>query len=147
MITSLHLHSTCVTIIQMINFHKRSKPKTKTRCTNPFSESGLRYFRIFLRKEVNLKQNAAAQYISNANKLVYTFFFYRQLALWRQIAEQLSGLSTFSLSNNKNYRLKKVEFFVCNKCKITVKLTMHHNTAFVKALLGNFKITDHKYQF
>ena len=32
---------------------------------------------------------------------------YKQLALAWQIAKQLSGLNPLSLSNNKNYRLKK----------------------------------------
>ena len=36
---------------------------------------------------------------------------YKQLALGQQIAKQLSGLSSFSISNNKNYRLKKNEVF------------------------------------
>ena len=31
---------------------------------------------------------------------------YKQLALGCQIAKQLSGLNSFSLSSNKNYRLK-----------------------------------------
>ena len=35
---------------------------------------------------------------------------FKQLALGWQIAEQLSGLNPFSISINKNYRLKKVEF-------------------------------------
>ena len=43
----------------------------------------------------------------------YTNFFYKQpvfkqLALQWQIAKQHSWLSPFSLSNNKNYRLKKI---------------------------------------
>ena len=46
----------------------------------------------------------------------YTYFFYKQpvfkqLALGWQIAKQLSGLNPFSLSNNKNYRLKKSGVF------------------------------------
>ena len=44
--------------------------------------------------------------------LEYTFFIYKQpaykqLALGWQITKQLSGLNLFSLSNNKNYRLKE----------------------------------------
>ena len=35
---------------------------------------------------------------------------YKQLALGWQIAKQLSGLIPLSLSNNKNYRLKKSAF-------------------------------------
>ena len=43
-------------------------------------------------------------------------FFYKQsvfkqLALEWQIAKQLSGFNPFSLSNNKNYRLKKSGVF------------------------------------
>ena len=41
----------------------------------------------------------------------------------------------------------KVEFFLCNKRKIAVKPKMYQNTAISKALLGKFKITDHKYEF
>ena len=42
----------------------------------------------------------------------YTYFFYKQpvfkqLVLGWQIAKKLSGLNPFSLSKNKNYRLKK----------------------------------------
>ena len=40
------------------------------------------------------------------NRLVY-----KQLALGWQIAKQLSGFNLFSLSNNKNYRLKKKGVF------------------------------------
>ena len=48
----------------------------------------------------------------------YTYFFnkqpgYKQLALKWQIAKQLSGLNPLSVSNNNNYRLRKVEFFLC----------------------------------
>ena len=48
--------------------------------------------------------------------LEYTYFFYeqpayKQLALGWQIAKQLSALNLFSLSNNKNYRLKKSGVF------------------------------------
>ena len=69
----------------------------------------------------------------------YTTFFYKQsvykqLALGRQIATQLSELSTFALGNNENYILKKVEFFFCNKRKKAVKRTTHHNSAVSKAL-------------
>ena len=43
--------------------------------------------------------------------LDYTYFFYNQLALRWQFAKQVSGLNYFSLSNNKNYRLKKSGVF------------------------------------
>ena len=36
---------------------------------------------------------------------------FKELALRWQIAKQLSGLKPFSLSNNKNYRLKKSGVF------------------------------------
>ena len=38
---------------------------------------------------------------------IYKQPVYKQLSLGCQIAKQLSGLNPFSLSNNKNYRLKK----------------------------------------
>ena len=45
----------------------------------------------------------------------YTFFYkqpvYEQVALGWQIAKQHPGLKPLSLSNNKNYRLKKSEIF------------------------------------
>ena len=50
------------------------------------------------------------------NKLFYKQPVYKQLSLGWQIAKQLSGLKPLSLSNNKNYRIKKVEFsFVMNE--------------------------------
>ena len=39
------------------------------------------------------------------------FFFYKQLALEQQIAQQLSRLNPFSLSHNKKYRLRKSGVF------------------------------------
>ena len=45
------------------------------------------------------------------------FIVYKQLALVWQIAKQLSGLNPLSLSNNKNYRLNKEDFFVSNERK------------------------------
>ena len=71
----------------------------------------------------------------------YTYFFYKQPVFkvqargW-QIAKQLSGLNPFTRSNNKENRLKKVEFFLCNKRKLTVKQTIYHNSAVSKTLLG-----------
>ena len=53
-------------------------------------------------------------------------------------AKQLSGLNSLSLSNNKNYRLKKSGAFFCNKRKIAVKTTMQQNSAVSKAFLGKF---------
>ena len=46
---------------------------------------------------------------------------YKQLALTWQIAKQLSGLNPLSLSNNKNYSLKKNEIFFRNRRKKAVK--------------------------
>ena len=71
----------------------------------------------------------------------YTYFFnkqrgYKQLALKWQIAKQLSGLDPLSVSNNKNYRLKKSRVFpLCNKHKTAVRPTIQQNSAASKALL------------
>ena len=40
-----------------------------------------------------------------------------------------------------------MEFFLSKKRKTAVKRTIDYNSAVSKALLGNFKITDHNYQF
>ena len=66
--------------------------------------------------------------------LFYQQPVYKQLALGWQIAKRLPGLSPFSLSNNKNYRLKKAEFFLCNKRKIVAKPTIHQISAVPKPL-------------
>ena len=76
-------------------------------------------------------------------KSYYTDFFYKQpvykqLALGWHFAKQLSWFKPLSLSNNKNYRLKKSGVFLCNKRKIAVKPTIHQNSAVSKALLGKF---------
>ena len=72
----------------------------------------------------------------------YTFFYeqpvYKQLALGLQIAKELSGLNPLSLSNNKNFTLKKNGIFFCNIRKIAFKLTIHQNLAVSKALFGKF---------
>ena len=49
-------------------------------------------------------------------KEIHLFFLYKQpgykqLALKQKIAQQLSRLNPFSLSQNKKYRLKKSEVF------------------------------------
>ena len=54
--------------------------------------------------------------MTKMQKPKYTYFFnkqpaYKQLALEKQIAKQLSGLNPLSLSNNKNYILKKKRVF------------------------------------
>ena len=59
---------------------------------------------------------------------------YKQLTLRWQIAKQLSGINPLSSSKIKNYKLKEVEFFPCNKRKIAIKQTIHKNSA----LLGKF---------
>ena len=72
---------------------------------------------------------------------------YKQLALAWQIAKQLSGLNPLSLSNNKNYSLKKSGFFLCKNRKIAVKPTVHQNSAVWRFFWENFKINDYKYRF
>ena len=63
-------------------------------------------------------------------------FCYKQLALGWKIRKQLSGFNLFSLSNNKNYILKKIGVFICNKRKLAVKLTIHQNSAVSKNIIG-----------
>ena len=67
-------------------------------------------------------------------------FFYKKLvykhpALGWQIAKQLSGLSPVSLSNNKNYRKRNIELFVCNKRKLVLKQTMHQNSVVSQSII------------
>ena len=45
-------------------------------------------------------------------------------------------LKPLSLSNNKNQRLRKVKFFLWNKRKTAVKLTVHHNQVVIKSITG-----------
>ena len=42
----------------------------------------------------------------------------------------------FKNNHNKNYRLRKLKFFLFNKRKIDVKPTVHQNSVVPKALLG-----------
>ena len=77
-------------------------------------------------------------------ELRYTLFFYKkpvydQPNLGRQIFKQHPEHKPLSLSNNRYCRLKKVEFFLFNKRKIAVKLTIPPNPAVSKALLGKFQ--------
>ena len=51
-----------------------------------------------------------------------------------KLLSNFSGLKHLSLSNNKNYRLKKEEFFLCNKRKVAVKPTIHQN--YLKNIIG-----------
>ena len=86
--------------------------------------------------------------ITKMQKPKYAYFFnkqpgYRQLALKWQIAKQLSGLNSLSVSNNKNCRLKKSRVFpLCNKYKTAVRPTIHHNSAASKALLEKFQFVS-----
>ena len=81
----------------------------------------------------------------SSSTLFYKEPVYKQLAIQWQIAKQLSGLN---LKYNNNYRnntatikttdSRKMELFLCNKRKTAVKLTIHQNSDFSKALLGEF---------
>ena len=81
----------------------------------------------------------------SSRTLFYKEPVYKQLAIQWQIAKQLSGLN---LKYNNNYRnnkatikttdSKKMELFLCNKRKTVAKLTIHQNSDFSKALLGEF---------
>ena len=86
-------------------------------------------------KKLTLKDQQRADFEITHN-FRYKQSLYKQLALGREIAKQFSGLDPLPLSNNKNYRLKKNGFFLCDKRKIAVKPTMHQNSAVSKALLG-----------
>ena len=56
--------------------------------------------------------------ISNSVGYMITLIFfynqpiYNQIVLGWQIAKPVSGFTLFSLSNNKNYRVKKIEVFL-----------------------------------
>ena len=70
-------------------------------------------------------------------------FFYKQLvqkqpALGWQTSKQLTELNSLSLSNNKNYGLKKSGIFLCDKRKIAAKSTMQQNSTASKIFLGKF---------
>ena len=71
---------------------------------------------------------------------VITFFHnqpvYKHRALEWQMSKQLLGLKPLSLSNNKNYRLRKVEFILSSKYK--------NSTVSQKYYLENFRITHHE---
>ena len=62
------------------------------------------------------------------------------LTLRWQIAKQLSGSTLFYQATIKT-RLKKMEFFLCNKHKVAVEPTTRQNVYW-----KNFEITDRKYQ-
>ena len=72
--------------------------------------------------------------------LHFSFFckqqVYKQLALGWQIARQRSKLDSLLLINNRDYILRKVMFFLCNKRKTVVKPTMHQDLAISKVLLS-----------
>ena len=76
--------------------------------------------------------------IDSLHLVFYKKPVYKQLALAWQIAKQLSGLNPLSLSNKKNYRLKRK--FLCKNHKTAVKPNIHQNLAVSKHL----KLTDYK---
>ena len=62
------------------------------------------------------------------NSLIfYKHPLYKKLALGWQIAKKFSGLNPFSLSNNRNYRLKMSGIFYCNN---------HYAVEFIMLLKG-----------
>ena len=69
---------------------------------------------------------------------IYTLFFISNYLSDSKLLSKLSAPSLLSLSNNKNSRYRKVEFFLCNKRKIVVKLIIHQNSAVSNALLTKF---------
>ena len=81
-----------------------------------------------------LLQMAFGSLILKRYKILISNPVYKQLALRRKIAEQLSGLNPPSLNNNKNCSLIKCRVLLCNKRKIAAKPTIHQN----KALLRKF---------
>ena len=77
-------------------------------------------------------------------KEIHLFFYkqpvYKQLALRRQIAKQLSGPGPFSLSNNKNYKEKWSFSSVVNVKQLsngqytTIQLSQKHYWKILKLL-------------
>ena len=77
-------------------------------------------------------------------KRIHLFFYkqpvYKQLALRRQIAKQLSGPGPFSLSNNKNYKEKWSFSSVVNVKQLsngqytTIQLSQKHYWKILKSL-------------
>ena len=55
----------------------------------------------------DLMENFIFVQLMTTLSFIYKQPVYKQLSLGCQIAKQFSGLNPFSLSNNKNYRLKK----------------------------------------
>ena len=55
----------------------------------------------------NLSSSQAKQFRGHCTYFFYKQPVYKQLALRWQIDKQILGLNLLSLSNNKNYRLKK----------------------------------------
>ena len=66
--------------------------------------SYLHFKKIFTLKKSSIFANLLIE------KTVYRQPVYKQLALARKTAKQLSVLNPVSLSNNKNYRLKRKTF-------------------------------------
>ena len=91
--------------------------------------------------------------ILDSSDFFYAYFFdnqlvYKQLTLGLQITKQFSGLKPFSSGSNKNKRLKESGVSSCNKRKIAVKQAIYtKNQLSQKHYWGNFKISDHKFEF
>ena len=75
------------------------------------------FFTDYLKHKIVSKVTQKTELSKSSPFVSITFNFfckqsvYKQLALGCQIAKQLSGLKSLSLSNNKNYRLKNNEVF------------------------------------
>ena len=64
-------------------------------------------------KKVTLRQGYAGNLLSQSLYIfqIYTLFISNRFISKWEIAKQLPGLNPLSLSNNRNYRLKKSGFF------------------------------------
>ena len=80
---------------------QKNQTKNKNPLYKPVQCKWLQTFFIYFLEKKQTKNKIPLHNII-AKKLVYIYFFLRLT-----LGKQLSGLSTFSLSNNKNYRLKK----------------------------------------
>ena len=90
------------------------------------------------KKELQLKRKSYFFKRKYSTLSFYKQLVYKQLAFGWKIAKQLSGFNPLSLSKSKTTN-KKVEFFLCNKHKITVKLTIKPISAASKISLETFK--------
>ena len=59
-------------------------------------------------REIDHLRDSSRAFEMDTLSFFYKQLVYKQLAHRWQIAKQLLGLKTFSLNNNKNYRLKKI---------------------------------------